>query len=201
VKRIVSAMLGGLLLASPLAASADSLGYNYWQAAYVVVSPDDFPDNLDGWAIGGSMEISDRFFVTASYADVSDTYEGVELSEEDTSLAFGYAHPLTPNYDLVGRVGWVRARAEIQDFINVRDDGYSLAAGVRGRPLDALEFEAAVQYVDLSDFGDSTSVGLGVFWYFVPQVALAASGSINEDGEAYSIGLRGSWGRRETRTH
>jgi hypothetical protein len=147
------------------------------------------------------MEITDRFFFTASYADISDTYEGVDLSEQDTSAGFGYAYPMSANYDLVGRAGWVRAQAEIEDFAKVREDGYSLGAGVRGRPLDALEFEAAVQYVDFDDFGDATSVGLGLLWYFVPQVAFAVSGSISEDGETYAIGLRGSWGRRESRAN
>lgn len=200
MKYLVAPVMAGLLFSVPMAAAADSLGYNYWQLAYVVVSVDELPDNLNGWGVGGSLEVTDRVFVTAAYSDVSDTIEGIELSEQDVSLGFGYAHPLSSNYDLVGRAGWVRAEAEIEDFASVREDGYSLGLGVRGRPLDPLEFEAAVQYVDFGDFGDSTSVGLGLLWYVVPQVAIAVSGAISDDGEVYAMGLRGSWGRREART-
>ena len=67
--------------------------------------------------------------------------------------------------------------------------------GVRTRPLDPIELEANVTYVDLSDAGDTTSFGIGGYWYFTPQVAFAVTGAYSDDVESFSIGFRGTWGR------
>lgn len=190
---------GALLAAAPQASQADSLGYSYWQLGYVGADIDGLSDKMDGWAIGLSYEVTERIFINAGYADIGATAGGFDIDEQDLSLGVGYAYPLTPNNDLIGRVGYVRAEVEVESFGSASDDGYSLGVGWRGRPLDEIELEAAVNYVDLSDAGDTTTYGVGAFWYFTPQVALAVSGSFSDDVTSYLIGVRGTWGRQARR--
>jgi long-subunit fatty acid transport protein len=190
---------GAMFAAVPFAAQADSLRYSYWQLGYVGVDIDGLNDQVDGWAVGLSYEVTDRIFVDAGYTDVGATEAGIDIDEQDLSLGVGYAYPISPNNDLIGRIGYVRAEGEVEGFGSGSDDGYSVGVGWRTRPLDAIELEAAVNYVDLSDAGDTTSFGLGAFWYFTPQVALAVSGAYNDDATSYLIGVRGTWGRTESR--
>jgi opacity protein-like surface antigen len=190
---------GTLLAAVPFAAQADSLGYSYWQLGYVSADIDGISDTADGWGVGLSYEVTDRIFINAGYTDVGATVSGFDIDEQDLSLGVGYAYPISPNNDLIGRVGYVRAEAEVEAFGDGSDDGYSLGVGWRSRPLDSIELEAAVNYIDLSDAGDTTTYGLGAFWYFTPQVALAVAGNFSDDVNSYTIGVRGTWGRQASR--
>lgn len=199
-KRIAVLLATGALLASaPLASQADSLGYSYWQLGYLSADVDGLSDTMDGWALGLSYEVTERIFISAGYADIGATAAGFDIDEQDLSLGVGYAYPITPNNDLIGRVGYARAEVEIESFGSASDDGYSLGVGWRGRPLDAIELEAAVNYIDLSDAGDTTTYGVGALWYFTPQVALAVAGNFSDDVNSYLIGVRGTWGRQASR--
>jgi hypothetical protein len=180
---------------APLTGHADGLSYSYWDHTYNAADVDGLDKKLDGYGIGGSIELSERVFFFANYADVSATMFGTEVSEKNVGVGLGYAWPVAHNIDLIGRVGYAHASADIEDFGGVDDDGYSLGIGVRGRFADSFELEGGVQYVDLKDFGDDTAVGIGFQWYFIPDVAISISGSYSEDSTAYSIGLRGTWGR------
>ena len=199
-KPITAMVTAGLLLtAMPLSAFADSLNYNFWQLAYVSADIDGIPDKFDGWGVGGSVEVTDEIFLTAAYTDISADIAGYNISEQDLALSVGYAYPVAANTDVIGRVGYVRAELDAEDLGDDSDDGYSLGVGVRTRPLDPIELEANVTYVDLSSAGDTTSFGIGGYWYFTPQVAFAVTGAYSDDVESFSIGFRGTWGRNATR--
>ena len=199
-RRVAALLAAGALLATVApSAQADSLGYSYWQLGYVSVDIDGLSTELDGWGVGLSYEVTDRIFINAGYTDIGSTISGLDIDEQDLTLGVGYAYPITPHNDLIGRVGYVRAEAELGGFGDASDDGYSLGVGWRSRPLDPIELEAAVNYVDLSDAGDTTSFGLAGFWYFTPQVALAIGGTYSDDATSYTIGVRGTWGRQATR--
>lgn len=193
------AAAGALLATAPLASHAESLGYSYWQLGYVGADIDGLSNKADGWGAGLSYEVTDRIFLDATYVDIGASFAGFDIDEQDYTLGVGYAYPITPNNDLIGRVGYARVQGEVESLGNGSDDGYTLGVGWRSRPLDAVELEAAVSYVDLSDAGDTTSFGLGAYWYFVPQVALGVSGSYNDDVTSYMIGFRGTWGRQASR--
>ena len=197
---VAALVTAGLLLAANLpSAHADSLNYNFWQLAYVAADVDGVSPKVDGWGVGGSYEVTDEIFLTASYIDLNATVDGFDVDEQDMALSLGYAYPVAANTDVIGRVGYVRAEIDIDGLGDASDDGYSVGVGVRNRPLDSIELEANVQYVDLQDAGDSTSFGIGAYWYFTPQVAFAVSGAFGDDVDSYTIGIRGTWGRNASR--
>jgi hypothetical protein len=110
------------------------------------------------------------------------------------NLGVGYAWPIGPKADIYGKLGYVSAEVDAGGF-DADDDGYLLGVGLRGRPADQLELEGAVNYTDLSDSGDTTSVGLAARWFFTEQFAVGVEGEFGEDANTYGVGVRWNFGQ------
>jgi hypothetical protein len=185
--------LAAAMLALPLAAQAgDKISYNYVDAAYLVVDVDGFSKDADGFALRGSFELTENFFLFASYADLGVKVSGFNVDETDYGVGAGYAWSLSDKMDLYGKLAWVRAEGDAMGF-SVDEDGYSVGVGLRWFVLDPLELEGAITYADLGDFGDSTTVGLAGRWYFNDSFALGAEIGVNDDATTYGVGVRFQW--------
>jgi Outer membrane protein beta-barrel domain len=179
----------------PLAAQADGLSYNYWELDYVNADVDDFGKNLDGFSAGVSFEITEQVFLYGSYAQADTSFSGYNVTEKDIDAGVGYAWSLLDNFDLIGRVGYVNAKLDVENFGDYSDDGYALGVGARARFIDQLEVEGGVQFADFSEIDSVTSVGVGAQWYFTPAVGVAAFVTYSDDATSYGVGVRGTWGR------
>jgi len=187
----VAAAVLSLLCAAP--AQAEDISYNFLDVGYVQVDFDDFSEDADGLLLRASFELTENFFLFGSYNDLSidvDIFD-VDVSEYDFGL--GYAWPVGNGSSFYGKVSYVSAEADTFG-ISVDDDGYGAAVGLRTRPADNLELEAYVDYVDLSDSGDETSIGLAGLWFLSPQFALGAEAVFGDDATTYGVGLRWHWG-------
>jgi hypothetical protein len=182
-------------VSAPVSVQAEELIYTYWEAGYVGTDVDDLDTNMDGWFVGGSVDVVENVFAWANYRNNEAHVSGFKLVDEAWGVGVGYAWPLMGNLDLVGRAGYAGARAKVENFVDASDDGYSLEAGLRTRLIDRLELEGYVQYVDLSDLGDTTIGKLGAQWYLAPQVAVGVFGAFGEDSTSWGVQLRGTWGR------
>jgi hypothetical protein len=183
----------------PIAAHAEDISYSFVQAAYVNTDVDDFDETLDGYVLGGSFEVAENFFLFASYTDQSTDYFGADIDFSSFTLGGGYAFPLSETMDLVGSIGYVSADADASyegQSAGADDNGYSLGVGLRMMPLEQLELHGNVTYVDLSDAGDETSLGIGGLWYFVPQFAVGLDAGFADDSNSYGIGVRWDFGRK-----
>lgn len=178
----------------PFLAQAEGLSYSYLDAAYINTDIDRFDEDVDGFALRGSYELTNNVFVFAGYADQSTSVAGFDIDLQTYNLGLGYAWPLGKALDVYGKVGYVSAEVDAQGFGDADDDGYSLAVGLRGRAVEQLELEGAVNYVDLSDSGDDTTLDLGARWYFTPQFAFGVEGSFGDDANTYGLGVRWNFG-------
>lgn len=186
--KIASAVAATLALL-PLAAQSEGISYTYVEAAYVETDIDGISSNADGYALRGSIGITDNVFMFAGYADQSISSFDIETY----NVGAGYAWPISSRTDLYGKVSYVKAEAS--GFgLSVDDDGFGLGIGVRHLVSDQFELEAAVNYVDLSDSGDETALGIGARWHFTPQFSLGAEASFADDANSYGVGLRWSFG-------
>lgn len=181
------AAVSALAIAAP--ALADGVSYNYIEGNYQRVEfDDDFggdPDG-DGFGIGGSFALNDQWHLLASYA-TADLDAGVDLDQ--LKLGGGFHTPLTNNVDFVAEFAYVRFDAS-SGFVSADDDGFGLSLGVRGMAADRLELAGWVDYVDLDDSGDDTSVR-GAAWYnFTETFALGFTAGIGDDVNQYGIGAR-----------
>ena len=178
----------------PFLAQAEGLSYSYLDAAYLNTDIDRFDEDVDGFALRGSYELTDNVFVFAGYADQGTSVAGFDIDLQTYNFGLGYAWPLGEALDVYGKVGYVSAEADVEGLGDADDDGYSLAVGLRGRAVEQLELEGAVSYVDLSDSGDDTTLDLGARWYFTPQFAFGVEGSFGDDANTYGLGVRWNFG-------
>lgn len=181
------------------AVQADDVSYNFLDVAYANVDIDDFNEDADGFQLRASFEVTDAVFMFGSYSDLTidltsfDVFLAPEIDLREYDFGLGYAWPVGHGSSLYGAVRYVSVEAETFDT-TVDDDGFGAALGLRTRPAPNFELEAYADYVDLSDSGTETSIGLGARLFLTPQFALAAEALFGEDSTAYGVGLRWHWG-------
>lgn len=193
-------LVAAVLALAPFAATqAEGISYTYADLGYVTTDLDGVSKDLDGFLLRGSLEVADNWFVYARYVDESVTFSGVDVDFQQFGVGGGYAWSFAENMDLYGRVGYARAEADTHGGgfggMNVDDDGYELGVGIRARPLDPFELEGSVNYVDLSDSGDDTSLGVAARWFITDNLALAVEGEFGDDADSYGIGFRWAFGK------
>lgn len=154
----------------PMSAQAAGLSYNYFQGGYSSLHI--FGTNFDGLALGGSIRFSDDFYGTVNYT--RGTKSGFELDE--SSVNFGYHHGISDTTDLFAEAGWVHDKLDFGfPGFNAKDNGYRVAAGVRGMMSDKFEGTADVTYTDVGDFGNGFGAGVNGVWHFTPTWGVYAS--------------------------
>ena len=181
------AALSALAFAAP--AFADGPSYSYIEGNYERVEfDDDFTSDVDGdgFGIGGSFAINHQWHLFGNYS-TADLDFGVDLDQ--LQLGGGFHTPLNDNVDFVAEFSYVRVDAST-NFGSADDDGFGLSLGVRGLAADRLELAGWVDYVDLDDSGDDTSIR-GEAWYnFTQNFALGFTASAGDDVTQYGIGGR-----------
>lgn len=197
--RKLSLVAAALALMAPIAATqAEGIGYTYVDLGYVTTDVDGIDKDADGFVLRGSLEVADDFFVYGRYTDQSLKYGGNKLDIERYSVGGGYAWSFADNMDLFGKIGYTKYEAELSTSFgrgSLDDDGYELGVGIRARPLSALELEGTINYVDLSDSGDDTSLGVAALWYIADHLALGVEGEFADEESTYGIGFRWEFGR------
>lgn len=170
-------------------ALADGVSYDYIEGSYERVEfDDDFSGDFDGdgFGIAGSFALTDQWHLFAGYSTAGLDFD-VDLDQ--LRLGGGFHTGLTNNVDLVAELAYVRLDASTS-FGSVDDDGFGLSVGVRGMSADRLELAAFVDYLELDDSGDDTSLR-GEAWYnFTETFALGFTASAGDDVTQYGIGGR-----------
>lgn len=177
-----------LLCALAAPALAESPSYNFIEGAYQRTDIDaGFADvDGDGFGIGGSFEIGDMWQLVGSYA-TADLDFGIDFDQ--LMLGGGFHAPITDTVDLVANLMYVRVDVSGAGG-DADDDGLGMSVGVRSFVVDRLELAGFIEYVDLDDSGDDTSVR-GQAWYsLTPASALGFSIASGDDITTYGIGGR-----------
>ena len=191
--KIISSLVASAALL-PVLAHADGLSYSYLEGAYINSDVDNFNEDVDGLALRGSFEITDQVFLFGSFSDQSTSIFGSDVDLTAFRIGAGYAWPIAKNVDVYGRIGYARVEADLPGP-NLSDDGYTLGVGMRGRVIEPLELEGAVNYTDLNDSGDDTSLGLAARYFFTPQFAVGVEGEFGNDVDTYGVNVRWNFGK------
>jgi len=172
--------LGILLLVAATPAVAD-ISYNYIDLGVQRIELDVPGADVDGdgFAIGGSFEIADDWFVQAGFG-TADFDFGVDFDQ--TVLGLGYKSSISQTNDVFATVSYVRA--ELGPFDN---DGFGISVGVRAMLTENFELNGSIGYVDLDESGDGTSVAAGGLYNFSETFALGFGIDIDEDVTGYGI--------------
>jgi hypothetical protein len=185
-----SSLALGALLLSGAPALADGLSYSYIQASYQDVELDLGPGpnaDGDGFAVAGSVEISDDWFIFADYGsfDLESTVDFTELS-----VGAGYHDSISTTTDWYASLAYVKAEVSASGFGSADDSGYGVAAGLRSMISPSLELYGNIGYADLGDGANGTTFGAGLWYTVSGNVALGLGASFGEDVTTLGIGVR-----------
>ena len=177
-----------LFLVSP--AMAERPSFNFIELGYDYVDLDlggGVDVDGDGFAFGGSFEISENMFGFASYADTGFDFS-VDLTQ--MQLGLGWRTGLTDNTDFFARVAYVKAEIDAPVFGSLDENGYGLGIGVRSNVSDLVELYGEVAYVDLGSDAEGGSVSGGAYFNVSDNVALGLSASVDVDVTSYGASVR-----------
>lgn len=184
---VLKAMVGSLLLAVvPLAAQAEDMSYSYVELGWNELDLDDTVDG-DGLGLRGSIGFAENFFAFADYS-MFEFPGNVDL--ELYTVGIGAHIDMTENMDLVGRIGYANADAEVGGTGFPDDSGYLVSAGVRGRVMDGLELEGGVVHVDFGNDADDTALSLGGRYFFTENFAVGLDAQFGDTLDTIFAGVR-----------
>lgn len=180
-----------LLLAGGTAATAE-LDYNYAELRYVDTELDagGFDADGDGFEVGGSLELTQAVHLFGSFQTL-DFGSGIDLSAFE--VGGGYVMPLNNGADLIGRLSYIDG--EIDTPLGDADDsGFGFSAGMRNMFTPQIEGRAFVNYTDLDESGDETSIELAGDYFLNDEIALGASLELGDDVTTWTLGARWYFG-------
>lgn len=189
-KTLPTAAFGVLLLSGTAALADNGISYSYIQASYQEVEidvGDGFDADGDGYAVGGSVEINDDWFVFATYAS-SDLESVVDLDQLEAGG--GYHAPLSEKTDWYATLAYISVEASLSGFGSADDSGVGVSLGVRSMVSPSLELYANASYADLGDGVDGSGFGAGLWYTVSGNIALGIGASFGDDVTTYGAGIR-----------
>jgi opacity protein-like surface antigen len=185
-------LLAGLAML-PLGAGANEFAndfdYSYVEGTYVK-SEIDGPVDIkgDGFGVRGSFAVADGFHVFGSYL-TQDMDFGLDITTYD--LGAGIHWGLQRDLHFIGELAWVNVKAETS-FASAKDDGYSVGAGLRFRPMGNLELKGMITYVDVAD--SDTLYSVGARYHFTNTVSIGGGFELGDDLTMWNLGVRAQFG-------
>jgi len=110
------------------------------------------------------------------------------------SAGVGYHKDIAEKASFFGEVGYVDVDLD-SNIGDVSDDGFSAGIGIRGLVASKVELAGGITYIDLSDAGDDTSFGAGIFFNVSDIVTLGAAYRTSDDSNSVSASVRIYWGK------
>ncbi|HEX7062499.1 MAG TPA: outer membrane beta-barrel protein [Woeseiaceae bacterium] len=186
--------LAGLLSLAAAGPAAADFDYNYGALRYVDTELDAGPFDVDGdgFEIGGSLELTPSVHLFGNF-ETLDFGSGIDSSAFE--IGGGYAMPLASGADLVARLSYIDGEIDAGPG-DVDDNGFGFSAGFRHMFHPQIEGRAFINYVDLDESGDETSVELAGDYLLNEEIALGASLELGDDVTTWTLGARWYFGAR-----
>ncbi len=174
------------------AVAQSEFDYSYVELGYINTDLDDFNVDGDGFQLRGSLGVTDNVHVFAKYTDLDFDFN---IDTNTFEVGGGYAWPLRSNLDVIGTLSYLKTEIDVPRGRDFDDDGFGLGVGLRGRAINQLEWTAGLQHVDFDDGGDDTIFSVGGRYFFTPAFAAGVDVTFDDDGTAWYLGGRWSFGK------
>ena len=167
MKKKTHLKLGAALLAMsatlPYTAHAAELSYTNAHLGYQMMTGD---GSFDGFVVKGSFQITDDFYLAASYDELEDS----GITQEVMTLRGGMRFAVDDKLDLYGEVGLARAKMEVEvsDWFgsysaSTSETGFQLEGGARMLLTDSLEGRAYLRHVSIDNYDENFLGAEGAF--------------------------------------
>ena len=202
---LLPALISGSLLVSTANARDAHISYNYADIGWTYSEADDVISGIDadgngpGIRFSGALHPNVHLFGGYTYQDIDVDISGApDVDGHTANLGLGYNYNFNKITSIFARADYIYARAEASG-ISESEDGFGLHAGlrymlitdgIRQSVFDGIEFQGNIDYVDLDETGDETSLGAGVLFHVTPNVGLGLAGSWGDDTSSYVAGVR-----------
>ncbi|HJQ98069.1 MAG TPA: hypothetical protein VJ826_07115 [Candidatus Polarisedimenticolaceae bacterium] len=160
--------------------------WSYVQAGFMDFNPDEGASD-DGWFAGGSFSFLKMIHVFAEYDDVGD---------------FTFWNAGAGWHGLLGDPGDVYAQVQWNDVsvdtgsVDVDDNGYQVAAGIRWKFMKWIEGQGEVNWADFDESGSNVGGKVGVLFTFLgDKLGAGASYEIVNDADQARVFARWNFGR------
>lgn len=175
-------------------ASAAELDYNFGELRYVDTELDTggLDADGDGFEIGGSLELARSVHIFGNFTTL-DFGSGIDASAFE--VGGGYAVPLNNGADLVGRLSYIDGEIDAGP-VDADDSGFGFSAGFRNMFHPQIEGRAFINYRDLDETGEETSIELAGDYFLNDEVALGTSLELGDDITTWTLGARWFFGAR-----
>ncbi len=184
-------ILAGLLF--PAVCLADAGNFNFVEGDYL--NGEFWDEDVDGWGLRGSFELTDQVFITGGYnkVELDDDVPGLRLEGETTQIGVGYVFGENETGTFYGTASYVRADVTARAGVfraSEDDDGYGLSLGFRMNIGPQAELNAAVTHVELDEGGGDTIPSVGFVYKFTPSFAGVVNYSDNSGDTLLGLGVR-----------
>ena len=182
--RVLCASLVAVL---SLSANAEGFDYDFIEIDYsrTELQGPDFGGS--GLGIGSSLSVAESVFLFAAYRATEFDFS---IDRTSYGAGVGYNYTVNPSLDLVTTASWQYAEFESPVLGSADDSGLGLGVGFRIAASEQVEINAGLDYVDVGDSGNNTSLTFRGLYNLNAAFALGLSGSWNDDEATYTLGVR-----------
>lgn len=177
----------------PGLAMADAANFNYVEVGYLTGKQSG--TDINGWGMRGSVELVERFFLTAGFSDLNDDTgrDDFRYSMDNKAIGLGYVFGENPTASVYGTVSYVdmnfSTRVDSMRFSSDAD-GYELGLGARINASPEAEVRLAVKHSDLGGGDTNTIPSVALIYKFTRQLAGFAEYERKTDYEQLGLGFR-----------
>jgi|APFre7841882724_1041349.scaffolds.fasta_scaffold80283_2 hypothetical protein len=176
------------VLVAGSAVASEGPRYTYGELGYAQIDFDGFNEDADVFGADGSLAVSDRVFLIASYSQGTIDASGFDVDLTTAAVGAGMHFPLNETIDFVADAAYVWAEVDADSFDAQDDDGFALSAGLRAMLTPQFELNGGGTYVDVSD--DDTALYVGAVYNFTDMFAVTGNVSVGDNATAYGVGAR-----------
>lgn len=167
--------------------------WNYIEAGCIYIAIDNGFQNIDAFGAAGSFEVTENFFITASYTR-SDTrvdlgFFELDLEENDYSAGGGVKFPTSKTTDLYVFGEYIYADSNLGDA-----NGFSVGGGLRSVFDKKLELDLRVEYTDFDEgFSGEVSGTVGLLYRLTENIGFGGSVVRGDDATGFLANARFSF--------
>ena len=146
------------LIGTSTSAFADSPNWDKIQASYIetdIETPIDDDITMDGYAVAGSLSLTDSIFVLANFDSVGDESDFGDVDLDSLNAGIGFNHGITESPDVFATVTYEKLElvGSVDDLGSESFDesGYGAGVGIRSMITDFFELSVKADYLDIDD--------------------------------------------------